>query len=159
MTWLNVALLVGLTLAGVAVALLAVLVRRDRARTRAELVRAQAEGQALRDRLDGLERRLDRPEPSEPTEFVITDVGEHREPVATERIEGRLFADIVLRESVVKAAALAHGVRQATSPESRFRIRYAYSREVKQARKRRRLALRRLRRVVAGRRQEREDAA
>lgn len=158
MTWLDVALLAVLALVGVAGALLAVAARRDRIRTEDRLSAAQAEAEALRERLDGLERRLEPPVPAA-AEFVITDLDAPRDPVVPERIEGRLFADIVLRESVVKAAALAHGVRRATSPENRFRIRYAYSREVKQSRKRRRLELRRLRREASLRSREREDAA
>ena len=161
MTWLNVAIGVGLALAAAAVVLVAALIRRDRARTRDRLSAAQGEADLLRERLDGLQRRLERPVPAS-AEFVITDLDARddapHDPVVAERIEGRLFADIVLRESVVKAAALAHGVRRATSPENRFRMRYAYSREVRQSRKRRRLELRRLRRQAA-RRPEREEAA
>jgi type II secretory pathway pseudopilin PulG len=160
-TGLEMILLAGLVVAVLATAALAVVLRRDRARTGAELARARAESEQLQDRLSGLERRLDdRDSPVRgEAEFVITDIGEQADPSPTDptpRLEGRLFADLVLRETVVKAAGLAHGVRRAASPENRFRMRYAYSREVRQARKRRRLELRRLRRVAS---RGREDAA
>ena len=79
-------------------------------------------------------------------------------PVVAGRIDGRLFADLVLRETVVKGASLAHGVRRALEPENRFRMRYTFRREVKSARKRRRLELREARRLVA-RRRGHEDVA
>lgn len=76
------------------------------------------------------------PEPS----FVITRLGEAEgeaaAPVAG-RIDGRLFADIVVRESVVKAAGLTHGLRRALSPEQRNRIRFEMRQEVKRSRKQR----------------------
>jgi hypothetical protein len=169
-TWLDLALVAGILVAVGAVTVLVVALRRDRTRGRAVELAARSEAEVLRERLDELERRLDRPDSQagdgDAADFVITDVGTQAAsasspgPPAGTRIEGRLFADIVLRETVVKAAALAHGVRRATSPENRFRMRYEYSREVKRARKQRRLELRRLRRTAAaGRRQGREDAA
>lgn len=158
MTWLTLTLLAGFGAAVVAVAVLGLALRRERARTRADLSATHAESAALRARLDELDRRLEPPAPAA-TEFVITDVGEHEpDRLPAPRVEGRLFADLVLRETVVKAAGLLHGVRRASSPENRFRMRYAYAREVKQARKRRRAQLRRLRRE-AGLRARREDAA
>lgn len=62
------------------------------------------------------------------------------------RVEGRLFADLVLRESLVKAAALAHGVRRGLAPESRNRIRFEVRREVRRSRRERRADVRRARR-------------
>ncbi|MEZ5095002.1 MAG: hypothetical protein R2731_02025 [Nocardioides sp.] len=47
---------------------------------------------------------------------------------------------------MVKAAALAHGVRRAASPESRFKMRYVYTREVTRARRQRKAEARRARR-------------
>ena len=58
------------------------------------------------------------------------------EPVPT--VEPRLFADLVLRETVVQTASLFHGLRRALSPETRNRIRFEMRREVKRARKQRR---------------------
>ena len=57
-----------------------------------------------------------------------------------------VFADIVLRETVVQAASLVHGVRRALSPETRNRIRFEMRREVKRSRKQRRADLREARR-------------
>ena len=57
-----------------------------------------------------------------------------------------LFADLVLRETVVKAAALVHGLRRALAPETRNRIRFEMRREVKRARKQRRADTRQARR-------------
>ena len=51
---------------------------------------------------------------------------------------GSSFADIVARESAIKAVGLAHGLRRALSPEARNRIRFEMQREVKRARKQRR---------------------
>ena len=57
-----------------------------------------------------------------------------------------MFADIVLRETVMQAASLAAGLRRALSPEVRNRIRFEMRREVKRARKQRRADLREARR-------------
>ncbi len=114
-------------------------------RTRRELDTTRNETDELHARLDLLVERIDAPDahPAPPLdvaeqEFVITELGRPEpEPVA-ERIQGRLFADIVLRETVVKAASLTHGLRRALSPESRNRIRFEMKREVKRSRKQRR---------------------
>ena len=58
------------------------------------------------------------------------------------RIDGSLFADLVLRESVVKGISLAYGVRRALSPETRNRIRFLMRQEVRRSRKQRRADLR-----------------
>jgi hypothetical protein len=69
-------------------------------------------------------------------EFVITRLGEEpEEPAPT--LETKLFADVVLRETVVKAASLAYGVRRGLSPANRNRIWFEMRREVKRARKER----------------------
>ena len=49
------------------------------------------------------------------------------------------FADVLLREGVVQSASLLHGLRRALSPEVRNRIRFEMRREVKRARKARRV--------------------
>ncbi|MBD8869761.1 hypothetical protein [Nocardioides donggukensis] len=137
--------------------------RRDRDRVRAEADRSRAESADLRARVDALAELVaarDRPGP-EP-EYLITRVGEQGPadplPPGDGRIEGRLFADIVLRESVVKAAALAHGVRLAMRPETRNRIRFEMRREVKRARRDRRDQLRSLRRERQARQRAEEVA-
>ena len=100
--------------------------------------------------------RLDTPEPPrvEP-EYVITHLGE---PVEEPEIEAvptvapGLFADLVLRETVVQTASLFHGVRRALSPENRNRIRFEMRREVKRSRKQRRADIREARREWEARR-------
>ena len=83
----------------------------------------------------------------DPTEYVITAIGSEPDPeLVPERIDGRLFADIVLREAVVRAASLAHGVRRAVAPETRNRIRFEMRREVKRSRRQRRADLKAARR-------------
>ncbi|MFC6343600.1 hypothetical protein ACFP8W_16560, partial [Nocardioides hankookensis] len=91
-----------------------------------------------------LERRLDRPRATPEASFVITDLGREQqvdqaeaEPAQT--IGTALFADLVLRETVVKAASFAHGVRRAFDAETRNRIRFEMKREVKRARKQRKV--------------------
>lgn len=70
--------------------------------------------------------------------YVITHLDEDRDapasqPVPAQRLEGRLFADIVARESVVKAVSWTHGVRRALAPETRNRIRFQMRQETKRA--------------------------
>ena len=60
-----------------------------------------------------------------------------RAPVAVP-IDGRLFADIVARETVVKAASWTAGLRRALAPESRNRIRFHVRQETKRAGRERR---------------------
>jgi hypothetical protein len=71
-------------------------------------------------------------------EYVITRLGSPDDvDTPLEHPDARLFADLVLRESVVKAASFAHGVRRGLSPENRNRIWFEMRREVKRARKQR----------------------
>lgn len=118
-------------------------VRRAQARTQRELAEARAEAARLREQLADLEHRVAAPVARQ--EYVITDLGSHPVPAAPERrgdavpaVEPRLFADIVLRESTVRAASFVHGVRRALAPETRNRIRFEMRREVKRSRKQRR---------------------
>lgn len=116
---------------------------------------AQAETRAhdLAERLARLERRAAQPARTSTQEHE-TDPVVHRavvvdrssgDPLAgevvAERIDGRLFTDIVARETVVKAASWTHGVRRALAPEVRHRIRFEVRRELKRARKQRRADL------------------
>ena len=83
-------------------------------------------------------------EGAQPAAYVITAIDEaadEPEPAVPARIDGALFADIVARETVIKAAALAHGLRRGLSAESRNRIRFEMKREVKRSRKQRRADL------------------
>ena len=76
---------------------------------------------------------------------------------SVDTVAAPLFADIVLRETVVQAAALAAGLRRALSPESRNRIRFEMRREVKRARKQRRADLREARREWEARQRAQVD--
>ncbi len=85
-----------------------------------------------------------------PPEYVITHVGEPEpEPVPT--VPGPVFADLLLKETVVQTASLFHGLRRALSPETRNRIRFHMRQEVKRSRKQRRSELREVRREWAAR--------
>ncbi len=141
MTWEWLAL-VGL--AGVALVLLVALAALRRSTSR-RIEAAEAEAVALRERLDRLEQ--ERPPPAAPPrteqppvrveqEFRITEVG--GPPAEPARLERAVFADHVLRESVIRLGSLAHGVRRALDAETRNRIRFEMRREVKRARKQRR---------------------
>lgn len=101
---------------------------------------------------------LDAPErpPAQP-EYVITHLGEPDSEVEAEAegvptVAPTLFADIVLRETVVQTASLFHGLRRALSAETRNRIRFEMRREVKRSRKQRRADLREARREWEARR-------
>jgi hypothetical protein len=121
---------------------------RARSRTDRAVAAARAETEALRAQLVELEHRLapPGPRPTE-TEYLITHLGE-ADPAGAPpaRVETALFADLVLRETVVKAVSLAHGVRRALDPEARNRIRFEMRRELKRARKQRRADNRQARR-------------
>ena len=99
-------------------------------------------------------------------EYVITRVGTlDADEGPVEPPDARLFADLVLRESVVKAASFAYGVRRGLSPANRNRIWFEMRREVRRARKERkaeeREAIRewRARQRAAVRDRSREDDA
>jgi hypothetical protein len=154
--WIVPGFLGALTLASL---VLAVVLLRTRATTARALRSTHAEIASLRAQLEDLDRRLTPAPPrahADP-EFVITHLGETgpaAAPVAApaagvdaaERIDSALFADLVLRETVVKAASLTHGLRRALAPEVRNRIRFEMGREVKRARKQRRADLKAARR-------------
>lgn len=147
-TWIGAgAVALGALLVVIFVVLLVGLAR-SRSQTRAALEQARVAQEELASRLALLERPA--PVGSAPealAEFVITEVGspsrrdsDDREDVGDDgprRIAGRLFADIVLRETVVKAASWGHGVRHALSAENRNRLRFEMRRETKRSGKRR----------------------
>lgn len=153
--WLGAA-----AMGAVLVALLALLVA-VRAHRRA--ARAEALATSLAQRIVVLEPpAAEAPRPvadDEPGTFVITRMGseEAREagPVAQD-IDGRLFADIVARETVVKAAAWTAGLRRALSPESRNRIRFEVRQETRRAGRARRSEMKQALREFRAR--ERADA-
>ncbi len=148
--WIAAGVLAGAVLAALTCGLLvARALRRVRTRTAEELALARAEAAALRAHVEDIERRLSASVSAEDHEYLITRLGaeapgESRDPAPP--VSGPLFADLVLRESVVQAAALASGLRRALAPEMRHRIRFEMKREVKRARKQRRVDLRQARR-------------
>jgi hypothetical protein len=153
---------VPITLLALAVAALGVAVLRDRSRRSEELAAAYAVIADLQERLSAVERgsagsgdsgTLARP-PSTTGDgdaVVITriDQPEAATDARDHRIDGSLFADLVLRESLVKGVSVAYGVGRALSPETRNRIRFLMRQEVKRSRKQRRADLRAARRHLA----------
>jgi hypothetical protein len=131
-----------------ATVVLVLLAWRAAARSNRELVAARAQAQALADRLALVEESMARGEtaPDDTQSYVITRFGDEDPQVEAApvvgRIDGKMFADIVARESAIKAVGLAHGLRRALAPEVRNRIRFEMKREVLRARKQRRADLR-----------------
>jgi hypothetical protein len=102
-------------------------------------------------------------EPAAP-EFVITRIGEPEpEPDPVPTVGAPVFADLLLKETVVQTASLFQGLRRALDPETRNRIRFHMRQEVKRSRKQRRAELREVRRAWAARQRaampEEESAA
>ncbi|MDP2774401.1 MAG: hypothetical protein Q8O61_12685 [Nocardioides sp.] len=158
--WTVMSALVVLLLLGAG---LLVAIARTRSRTAAALEAAQAEAAALQAQVDAIERRLAEPAPAPPradSDYVITHLGEEqRDTDAVPAVPAPLFADLVLRESVVQAASLAAGLRRALAPEMRHKIRFEMRREVKRARKQRRADLRDARRTWEAQQRAGFDAA
>lgn len=136
---------------------LVVAVLRGRSRHRHDLAASRAEIAALRSQMEKIERVLNAPPKREPRpapQYQITDLGRTgsqqaarpARPEAGEITDRALFADLVLRETVVRAASVAHGVRRALAPETRNRIRFEVRREIRRARKQRRADLKAARR-------------
>jgi hypothetical protein len=133
----------------VAVVALVALLVAVRALARAE--RAEAAAAALAERVALLEPpHASAPQPgvddASVGTYVITGVGTHvpTEPAPVDQaavaapIDGRLFTDIVARETVVKAASWTHGLRRALSAENRNRIRFQVRQETRRAGRERR---------------------
>jgi hypothetical protein len=98
---------------------------------------------------------LDESEPAPEPEFVITRVGEIEPPVEpVPTVPAPVFADLVLKETVVQTASLVQGLRRALAPETRNRIRFHVRQEVKRSRKQRRADERDFRRAWAARQRE-----
>ncbi|WP_193609062.1 hypothetical protein [Nocardioides lijunqiniae] len=147
--WTIVSALVVVLLLAAALVLSTVRGRRRAARDRAA---AQAESAQLREQVAEIARRLDAavaaPVPARPaadaSDYVITRIGTAEEPAPV--VPAPVFADLVMRESVVRAASLVAGLRRALAPETRNRIRFEMRREVKRSRKQRRADLKTARR-------------
>jgi hypothetical protein len=127
-------------------------VQSRRAWTR-ERAGAQADVADLRARLEELERERRAPTVATEAEFVITGLGSEPEPEPgpAAAVDGAAFADTVLRETVVKAASLAHGVRRGLAPATRNRIRFEMKQEVRRARRQRRADLKQAQRDLHAR--------
>ena len=140
------------------------LVRRSAARAERALASAQSSSAELRAQVSAIEQQLARhpqsqragSDTADEREYVITNlrvegVLEDESAGSPPAVDGPLFADLVLRESVVQAASLAAGLRRALAPERLNRIRFEMRREVKRARKQRRADLRQARREFEAR--------
>jgi hypothetical protein len=134
--------------------LLVVAVVRLRARASA----VGADLAALRVRVEALEAL--EPTPTDlsaaapanpPVEYVITDLGREEPSPEPVHLDGPAFADIVLKETVVKAASFARGVRRGLTPATRNRIRFEMKQEVRRSRKQRRADLKAARRDLHAR--------
>ncbi len=128
--WIGGAVAMGL--AALVVALLA----HRRARRAESLLAALVERAAVRESPAVDAPRAVVEDPTVST-FVITGMGPDPDPVSAvpvaREIDGRLFADIVAREAVVKAASWTHGLRRALSAENRNRIRFQVRQETRRA--------------------------
>jgi hypothetical protein len=160
---------VGLGVLALLALILAIALARTRSRTRRELDASHAETARLQAQIDAIERRLAAPAVREHAveEYTITGLGTrlgtHDPDEPPPAIDRALFADLVLRETVVRAASVAHGVRRALAPETRNRIRFEVRREIRRSRKQRKADLREARRDGESRRRagmtDDEDAA
>lgn len=117
-------------------------------------IQVQLEEQALREETERARYVTSRaPVVLDDREYVITDLGERRTlasvPVPT--LPAPVFVDILVRESMIRTASLAAGLRRALSPEVRNRIRFEMKREVKRSRKQRKLDTRQARREFEAR--------
>lgn len=170
--WPLAALAVALVVTVLAAGAVALTAARSRRRLEAELAASREELAAVRKRLDGLARRVERPAPKPAAaeqEFVITTAG-LPEAVATsadqvvaggavEPVSARQFASVALGESLVTIASFGYGVRRALSAENRNRIGFEMRREVRRARKQRRRDLREAKRHLRAHALDEESAA
>ena len=132
---------------------------------------ARRQAAVLARRLEALETRLPAAEPpvtpiakavEDTAPYVITRLGQAPTEVVAPApgtatrvtLSGAAFADAVVRETVVQAASLAHGVRRALRPEVRHRIRFEMKRELKRSRKARKAEMRAALREFRARRRQ-----
>jgi hypothetical protein len=152
MAWVLVIVTAVLAVLVLVLALLTVRLLRRVDRLEAS-VSASSDGSALSVTLPNhAQPSLDESPPAR--DYVITRIGEPApeavaEPVPT--VPAPVFADLLLKETVVQTASLFHGLRRALSPETRNRIRFHMRQEVKRSRKQRRSELREVRREWAAR--------
>ncbi|MEZ0579997.1 hypothetical protein [Nocardioides sp. MH1] len=163
--WL--AVLAVLVIVGLVAALgrLAGELRRTREQGEEVLSNAAADVDALREELDALQvslaaeaaeleearrtLRLSDLTIVDDTDYVITELGQRRAPgplALVPTVPGAPIVDAMLRESLIRTASLAAGLRRALAPEVRNRIRFEMKRDVKRSRKQRKIDLRQARR-------------
>ena len=142
---------VGLAIGAALLVALAVAVVRGQRRMRAleeRLARAEQVESRVTERAVVLATPAPSPEDDEDA-LVPTPLGGEEDPEPTERVDREMFWDLLLRESVVRAAAVGHGLRAVLDPRTRNRIRFEVRQEIKRARKQRkseeRAAVRQLR--------------
>ncbi|WP_183099610.1 hypothetical protein [Nocardioides pelophilus] len=162
LAFLTVLLVVGLL---AALGWLAAELRRVREQGDEVLSNAAADVDALREELDLLQARLmeeaEQLDEARRTlrladltivddkDYVITQLGQRKAtgPMAlVPTVPGPMFVDILLRESLVRTASIAAGLRRALAPEVRNRIRFEMKREVKRSRKQRKIDTKQARR-------------
>lgn len=157
-SWLAVVTLLAVVALVVAVAWLGGALRRTRERSDALLSSAAAGAEELRAQLAEIQVQLEEqaaeqarltraanlPVVVDDTEYVITELGRPR--AAVPMLPAPAFVDTLLRESVIKTASLATGLRRALAPDVRNRLRFEMRREVKRSRKQRRIDLKQARR-------------
>lgn len=139
---------------------LGLMVRSAHRRVEAQLSLTQQAAQALADQVAGLEARLEQdpsPTADDRADYVITRFGDpadpddaensdaldqHRREVEVRSLPRGVFADLLLRETAVRAVGVSAGLRRALAPETRNRIRFEMKQEVKRSRKQRKADLR-----------------
>lgn len=158
--WVVVATALVLLALVVAAVVLVLSVRRSRRRTEELLRSAARDAEELRAQLAALESALEQragaPERAvrDRREYVITGLG-HDEQEPAPPLPAPVFADILLRESLIRTVSLAAGLRRALSPEVRCRVRSEMRREVRRARRQRRTDQRQVRRELEARQRAR----
>ena len=162
LAFLTVLLVIGLV---AAVGWLLGELRRTRDQGEEVLAGAAADLDALREELDALQVRLHEEAAQleearrtlrladltivDDAEYRITALGARRSggPLSlVPTVPGPPFVDAMLRESLIRTASIAAGLRRALAPEVRNRIRFEMKREVKRARKQRKTDMKQARR-------------
>lgn len=166
--WFAVLVLLALVALAVGAVVLLAVVRRTRTHTDAVLASAAETTEELRRHLEDIEARIEAERPTtnmpardDDPEYLITELGRHRSggaKPAVPMLPTPVFADVVLRESMIRAASLVTGLRRALAPETRNRIRFEMKREVKRSRKQRRADVKQAIREWEARQREQVDA-
>ncbi|MGA8847245.1 MAG: hypothetical protein WB471_11585 [Nocardioides sp.] len=159
--WAVLATLGAVVVLAVVVLLSLAAVRRAARRAQESAAAAHALNSDLLAQVGAIERQMtpraatEEHDPAAEREYVITRLGEESEGLDRDAgvppVDGPLFADLLLRESVVQAASFAAGLRRALAPAHLNRVRFEMRREIKRARKQRRADLRQARREYEAR--------